>query len=155
MRAGFLALCESLDEAKLQYTRPPDEPVVFVRFQRPAGRVDAIVQWHPGDVVEWAMAWPFLVPPHRDTAVMQALVTVNMMLHVGRFDFDVPNRRLVFRAFHVALDQNMSQSQVEFFVSSGLFVFDQLYLPLQDVCLRDGDPASPAATLRHATGGQL
>lgn len=154
--AGFESLCRTLDAGELTYRRPAaDEPVLFIAFQRPNGRIDGLVQWHPGDVVEWSFAWPFLVRPERRVPAMEAIVALNVGLHVGRFDYDVPTQRIVFRMFHVASGQEMSAQQVAFFVSSGLFAFDNLYLPLQDVCVRDGDPAGPERELRRVIEGAL
>jgi len=148
--AGFESLCRSLDNGSLAYKRAPDdEPALFIAFQRPTGRVDMLVQWHSGDVVEWSLVWPFIVPEGRRIAVMEAIVELNVALHVGRFDYDVPNQRVAFRAFHVARDQAMSNDQVAFFISTGLFAFDHLYLPLQDVCLREADPRTAAYALRR------
>ncbi|MBL9015207.1 MAG: hypothetical protein JNL83_13575 [Myxococcales bacterium] len=145
----------TLDEAELSYRRPPDAPMLAIAFQRPTGRVEAFVQWHPGNVVEWAFEWAFLVPDHRRVETMEAITALNVILHVGRFDYDVPNHRIVFRAFHVARDQAMSAAQVHFFISSGLFAFDNLYLPLQDVCLRDANPLTAAYALQRVLEEQV
>jgi hypothetical protein len=147
--AGFESLCRTLDEAELAYRRPPDAAVLAIAFQRLTGRVEAFIQWHPGDIVEWSFEWTFRVPDHRRVETMEAITALNVNLHVGRFDYDVPNQRIVFRAFHVARDQAMSAEQVEFFISTGLFAFDNLYLPLQDICLRDANPLTAVYALRR------
>jgi len=126
----------------------PDGRALCAPFQLPGGVLEVMVLVHPqGPVVELDIVFPFVVPAHRAGAVLEAVGLANMMLRLGRFDYDAAHRRLLYRAFHAVADAPVTAAQLLLLLRTGLLISEQLQLPFQDVCLRGGHPGLPVAEL--------